>query len=102
MKTVTRHLRIEGHVQHVGFRWSLMEKAKALGLAGWVRNRHDSSVEAEISGPIEAVDALTLWAHRGPTQARVDRVRFQDAPYTALPDNDDISPDPAFTWRPTA
>ena len=102
MSNITRHLHIEGHVQHVGFRWSLVEKANALGLAGWVRNRQDGSVEAEVSGPIEAVDALTIWAHRGPPQARVDHLHFQDAPYTAAPNDDNSSPDPLFTWRPTA
>ena len=102
MSNITRHLHIERHVQHVGFRWSLMEKANTLGLAGWVRNRHDGSVEAEVSGDIEAVDALTIWAHRGPPQARVDRLRFQDAPYIAAPDDGESPPDPMFTWRPTA
>ena len=80
MTLVTRRLLIQGRVQGVGFRWSLMERARQLGLDGWVRNRSDGSVEALASGPIEAVDALTLWAHRGPPHARVDRVGCQDEP----------------------
>ena len=80
MTAVTRRLLIEGRVQGVGFRWSFMEQARELGLDGWVRNRSDGSVEALLSGPVEAVDTLTGWAHRGPPQARVDRVTWQDEP----------------------
>ena len=80
MTLVTRRLLIQGRVQGVGFRWSLMERARQLGLDGWVRNRNDGSVEALATGPAEAVDALTLWAHRGPPQARVDQVACQDEP----------------------
>lgn len=93
MSITTRRLVIHGRVQGVGFRWSLMEKAEELGLDGWVRNRSDGSVEALISGPEEAVDALTVWAHRGPSHARVDRVTCQDEPDAAAPGG--------FTQRPT-
>jgi acylphosphatase len=78
MPIVNRRLLIEGRVQGVGFRWSLREKARELGLDVWARNLADGSVEARISGPLEAVDKLTAWAHRGPARARVDRVFCQD------------------------
>lgn len=71
---ICRHLNIHGRVQGVGYRWSLCAEAQRLGLAGWVRNRRDGSVEALVVGPPEAVDALTLWAERGPSMARVERV----------------------------
>lgn len=73
-QTICRNLRIHGRVQGVGYRWSLCVEAERLGLSGWVRNRRDGSVEALVSGPAEALDALLLWAQRGPPMARVDRV----------------------------
>ena len=80
MSVVTRRLLIQGRVQGVGFRWSLHAEAVTLGLRGWVRNRSDGRVEALVCGEEEAVDALTVWAHRGPDHARVDRVLCNDEP----------------------
>ena len=82
MTPTTRRLFIHGRVQGVGFRYSLNAEARALGLNGWVRNRSDGSVEALLIGSIEAVDALTVWAHHGPSSARVDQVISRDEPTT--------------------
>ncbi|MBE2260013.1 MAG: acylphosphatase [Rhodobacteraceae bacterium] len=73
-EVICRNLRIRGRVQGVGYRWALSAEAQRLGLSGWVRNRRDGSVEALVRGPVEAVDALIVWAHRGPAMARVDSV----------------------------
>ena len=74
------HLLITGRVQGVGFRDALRDEAERRGLAGWVRNRHDGSVEALLQGPADAVDAAISWAHRGPASARVAAVHVAPPP----------------------
>ena len=65
---------IHGRVQGVFFRQSMYREAHRLGVAGWVRNRSDGTVEAAVQGTPAAVDALVAWAHRGPELAYVDQV----------------------------
>ena len=75
----TCHLRISGRVQGVGFRAYMQYKAKSHGVAGWVRNRSDGTVEAVLHGEAEAVQAVIESAHRGPRTARVTDVQMSDA-----------------------
>ena len=76
---MAKRLRIEGRVQGVGYRASFADKAVALGLAGWVRNRRDGAVEACIDGEVAALEAIILWARRGPSAALVRNVTIEDA-----------------------
>jgi acylphosphatase len=64
-------LQIEGRVQGVGFRWWTVRQAHALGVAGWVRNRRDGSVEVLAIGEPKALEALIDACGRGPTGAEV-------------------------------
>ncbi len=68
-------LHVTGLVQGVGYRETMRREAVALGVTGWVRNRHDGSVEAFVDGPPDAVRALIDWAWRGPRAARVAGVK---------------------------
>ncbi len=73
-----KRLKIEGRVQGVGYRASFAEKAIALGLHGWVSNRRNGSVEACVYGEAAAIDAIVLWAKRGPPAAEVRNVTIED------------------------
>jgi acylphosphatase len=75
---VTKNLKIEGSVQGVGYRYSLLHTAQENGVTGWVRNRRDNSVEAVLQGEDVAVQRVIDWAKQGPTMARVDRVEVTD------------------------
>ncbi|HEY8590771.1 MAG TPA: acylphosphatase [Naasia sp.] len=74
-----RHVLVSGVVQGVGFRWSARTEAQRLGVAGWVRNLPDGTVEAHLEGADAAVDAMIEWLHTGPPGARVESVEVQDA-----------------------
>ena len=71
---IARRLVIRGLVQGVWFRESMRQEAEAFGVAGWVRNRADGSVEAVVEGPAEALECLVRWARRGPEHAQVESV----------------------------
>jgi acylphosphatase len=65
---------VSGRVQGVWFRESCREQAVALGVAGWVRNRSDGTVEAVVEGLPDAVERLVTWCRTGPPSARVDSI----------------------------
>ena len=79
------HVQVTGKVQGVWFRAWTQEQAEARGLAGWVRNRSDGSVEAVISGDDGAVDALVDALHQGPPAAEVSSVRVTPTEAIAEP-----------------
>ncbi len=83
-ETLTLRVVVSGHVQGVSYRWSTVQQARALGLAGTVRNRADGTVEALVQGPADAVERLIGWMRRGPSAARVTDVTT--TPAAPLPD----------------
>ena len=70
-------IRIFGRVQGVFFRNWAMERARMLGVRGWVRNRSDGSVELLAFGPEEAVETLIADCREGPPAAQVERLEVQ-------------------------
>lgn len=69
---------VHGRVQGVFFRDSTQQRAEAAGVAGWVRNCGDGTVEAVFEGNPDAVERLVRWAHEGPRSARVERVEVME------------------------
>jgi acylphosphatase len=68
------HVRVTGVVQGVGFRWFVRERARRLGLKGWVRNLPDGSVEVAASGDNGNIELLRSELLRGPRGAAVERL----------------------------
>jgi acylphosphatase len=75
---MTKHLRISGRVQGVGFRFHMERRARELGVTGWVRNRRDGTVEAMVQGAPEAVEAMIAAAGEGPRAAVVTDVKVSE------------------------
>ncbi|MDD5307620.1 MAG: acylphosphatase [Deltaproteobacteria bacterium] len=65
---------VHGMVQGVGFRWGARAEADRLGLAGYVRNVPDGTVEVIAEGRRDALEAFVRWLGHGPELAGVDRV----------------------------
>jgi acylphosphatase len=68
------HVRVRGAVQGVFFRVETRDRARSLGVSGWVRNVQDGAVEAVFEGPEERVESMVEWCRRGPAGARVESV----------------------------
>jgi acylphosphatase len=68
------HAIVHGRVQGVGYRATAEYEGKKLGLAGWVRNRVDGTVEVDAEGPRPDLEAFLAFLHRGPLGAHVDAV----------------------------
>lgn len=77
-----RHYRVSGYVQGVFFRASTREKARGLGLTGWVRNLADGRVEAVACGELAQLELLEQWLRQGPELAKVDSVEVTAEDYT--------------------
>lgn len=89
-------LLITGRVQGVGYRDLVRSEAEARGLAGWVRNRRDGSVEAVVSGAAESIEDFIAACWRGPPAARVGDIQCE----ALEPAGADL-PAAGFAVRPT-
>ena len=77
MSRVACQIRVTGHVQGVFFRAWTAERARELGVVGWIRNASDGSVEAHLEGDKHAVQQLVDQLRQGPPAARVERVEVE-------------------------
>lgn len=82
--TVARRVLVHGRVQGVFFRDSTRREADRHGVAGWVTNRDDGTVEALFEGDPRDVEALVTWCRTGPSRAEVAQVDVQDAEPSGL------------------
>lgn len=76
---LVRRLLISGVVQGVGFRYSMVARARLLGVTGWVRNRRDGRVEAVVAGDAAQLEAILAWSRVGPAGSSVDAVEVETA-----------------------
>ena len=78
---IRRRVVAHGLVQGVFFRDTVRRLAVSRGVAGWVRNNRDGTVEAVYEGEPEAVERLVSVSREGPRGARVDRLEvFEEEP----------------------
>lgn len=77
---IRRRVVVHGHVQGVFFRDTARRLARQYGVAGWIRNTWQGTVEAAFEGAPEAVERLVRFCHEGPRGARVERVEVVDEP----------------------
>lgn len=78
LSTNATRIVVRGRVQGVGFRWWLRERARELGLSGWVRNLPDGTVEVVAAGPRAAMQRLERLVESGPPGAAVAEVVRED------------------------
>ena len=78
MAIIAKHIIVHGRVQGVGFRFFTQRAGLRLGLAGNVRNCHDSTVEILVQGEAVRVEVFIKELEKGPRVARVERLEIQD------------------------
>lgn len=78
MRKIHKTIIISGIVQGVGFRYSCMHMANAMGIKGSVCNLPDGSVKIEAEAPEKQIELFIKWCYQGPTHARVTNVQISD------------------------
>jgi acylphosphatase len=75
---LTKHIRVFGRVQGVGYRNWTVATAKIMNLTGWVRNRKDGTVEIVACGQSGEMKRFIDACHKGPSNAKVETLRILD------------------------
>lgn len=75
-----KHLKVKVHgkVQGVYYRATAVEKAKIIGVFGFVRNEKDGTVYIEVEGEEENLKEFISWCHEGPERAVVEKVVIEE------------------------
>lgn len=71
---------VTGRVQGVGYRWFVHDLASSRDVSGWVRNRRDGAVEAELHGDRAQIDGILRAMRTGPPHAHVDGLEVREIP----------------------
>ena len=82
MSLIRAHVYISGKVQGVFFRACTRDKARELGLKGWVKNLMDGRVEAIFEGEDKAVEDMLDWCRKGSPHSMVIGIEVHEEPYT--------------------
>jgi acylphosphatase len=69
---------VHGQVQGVFFRDATRREAQTRGVAGWVRNTPEGTVEAVFEGDPEAVERMVAFSERGSRGAEVEHVDISE------------------------
>lgn len=75
---IRRRAVVHGRVQGVFFRDTTRRMAESSGVAGWVGNRPDGTVEAVFEGEPGAVESMLSFCREGPRGADVERVEVTE------------------------
>jgi len=76
------HVIVDGSVQGVGYRYTMRMVAREAGVTGWVRNRRDGTVEAEVEGTEDRIDEVLAWMAEGPPGSAVTSARVTEVDAT--------------------
>ncbi|MGN6263752.1 MAG: acylphosphatase [Ralstonia sp.] len=83
---------VQGRVQGVGYRAACADRARLLGLRGWVRNRRDGAVEAFLAGPEPNMLSMREWMWEGPDNALVTQLEVVTGEHEVLVHGFEIRP----------
>jgi len=70
-------IKIYGRVQGIGFRYATREKARELGVKGWVKNLPTGNVYVEAEGGEEPLEKFLDFCRRGPAWSEVEKIEYE-------------------------
>lgn len=80
MDKLLYQINVKGRVQGVWFRKYTLEKARSIGLTGFIKNQSDNSVYIEAEGDPEQLDEFVRWLYRGSPLSKVTTVDYEKGP----------------------